>query len=174
MVRGKKIGVILILTGLCIPILAMLFTSNYYPSKGFIWNVKETEIILREKRSPTAIEYLGRLDEKGKTVKTKDNPYAKITDQMFAPPKEKDIFEEVAKEQTAKTSKYDPLNILKEKVKVNPPAGFVPIESVKFDEVVPAIYVPYSIFFGLGIILTAIGIGFVIISKNVRENSSTE
>ncbi len=44
--RGKRIGVILILVGLCIPILAMLFASGYSSGRDFMWNVKNTGFVI--------------------------------------------------------------------------------------------------------------------------------
>jgi hypothetical protein len=46
MSRGKRIGVILILVGLCIPILAMLFASGYSSGRDFMWNVKNSGIVI--------------------------------------------------------------------------------------------------------------------------------
>lgn len=45
--RGK-IGIIFILAGIFIPILALLFSSGYNPKADLIWNIKHTEIVIRE------------------------------------------------------------------------------------------------------------------------------
>ena len=48
MQKKRKIGIVLILVGLCIPILSVLFSSTYHPKAGIIWNIKHTEIVIRE------------------------------------------------------------------------------------------------------------------------------
>ena len=42
---GKRIGVILILIGLCIPTLSMLFAENLYSRGSFVRNVQRSKII---------------------------------------------------------------------------------------------------------------------------------
>jgi hypothetical protein len=126
--QRKKIGVILILTGLCIPMLSMIFASNYNPERGLILNIQKTIIVLWERTY--------------------------IVD---------------AKPQ------HPPDLALQSKPK--PTRGeTVTLDSIAFDpiKIKETIYVPLSLSFGLGIILTAIGAGLVIISKNVRGNSSPE
>ena len=48
MQKKKKIGIIFILAGICIPILSLLFSSAYLPKAGLIWNIKHSEIIIRD------------------------------------------------------------------------------------------------------------------------------
>jgi len=48
MTRYKKIGIILILIGLCIPIIAFVFASGYNPKLGFWWSISHMNILLQE------------------------------------------------------------------------------------------------------------------------------
>jgi hypothetical protein len=47
MSKGGKIGVVLMLIGFCIPMLSMLFASDYHPKRGeiFISIIKNTDIV---------------------------------------------------------------------------------------------------------------------------------
>jgi len=84
--RGKKIGVVLILVGICIIMLTLVFGEGYYYRQDFISNLQDMRFYL----------------------------WADGT------------------------------------------------------------YLPCKYFFGLGIVLTAIGIGFVVLSENVRKKAPTD
>jgi hypothetical protein len=43
---AKNFGAVLILIGIALPILSLIFVSNYNPDAGLIQNIKETEIVL--------------------------------------------------------------------------------------------------------------------------------
>ena len=47
MSKAKKIGIVLILIGICLPIVSLGFASNYYPRLGLIRNIQMMEIVLR-------------------------------------------------------------------------------------------------------------------------------
>lgn len=49
MMQYRKIGVILILVGICIPIISFVFASGYYPRLGFLGSVQNMKIHLWEK-----------------------------------------------------------------------------------------------------------------------------
>lgn len=119
MARGKKIGVVLILTGFCIPILAILFASQYNPRYGFIRYVQSAEIVLWKRIIPPFNPYMHVDDKNQNTIKG-------------------DIFDEIIKEEEI------------------------------------AYVLPYRYCFGLGIILTTIGIGLFLISENVRGKAPME
>jgi uncharacterized membrane protein len=48
MSKAKKIGIVLILVGICLPVISLGFASGYYPTRGLIGNIQSMEIILRE------------------------------------------------------------------------------------------------------------------------------
>jgi len=130
--RGRKIGVVLILVGICIPILAMLFASGYNSRQDLIWNVQHTEWVFWTERVPIPDSF----DELRQLAEVK------------------------SKEEEAKAVEA------KRKVMHLPPGveylGPLPIPDPEYQTLRSAI--PCSIFFGLGIILTAIGIGLVVCS----------
>lgn len=105
--RGKKIGVVLILAGFCIPILATLFASGYRTGQDLIWNVQNTEVVIWTERVPITSE--------------QDGPWKKYQAEI---------------------------------------PGWIPAQ--KYQTLRYAI--PCSALFGLGIILTATGIGLVVCS----------
>jgi hypothetical protein len=119
--RGKKIGVVLILAGLCIPILAMIFASGYKSQQDLIWNIKNTEVVFWKQTS---------------IIPTKSS--ADIFDKVDANRKD---------EAHGPSKDYDPLELYHRKI-------------TTYHQL------PCSVFFGVGIILTAIGIGLVILSKD--------
>jgi len=47
MSRAKKIGIIFILVGICLPLSLLGFVSGYYPRLGLIGNILLMEIVLR-------------------------------------------------------------------------------------------------------------------------------
>lgn len=62
MSKIKKVGVILIIIGICLPIIFLAFASPYYPNVGLIYNIQTMKIVLREERF-TKTEYLGTLED---------------------------------------------------------------------------------------------------------------
>ncbi len=47
--KYKRIGIILILIGVCIPLVAFIFAIGYEPKMGFWWSVPNMNIILWQK-----------------------------------------------------------------------------------------------------------------------------
>lgn len=45
---AKKVGILLILIGLCIPIISLGFVSKYHPRRGLIGNLTKMELVIRE------------------------------------------------------------------------------------------------------------------------------
>ncbi len=45
--KRKRTGVILILIGVLVPLLLLLFTSNYNPDAGFFFNILHLEIVIK-------------------------------------------------------------------------------------------------------------------------------
>jgi len=66
MARGKKIGVILILVSLCIPMLAMLFANWGYHGRDGVWrNAKYAGIVIWEREKPRPeIDFSGLPDKR--------------------------------------------------------------------------------------------------------------
>lgn len=48
----KKIGIILILIGICLPISLLGFASGYHSRVGIIGNIQDMEIVIRKEHSP--------------------------------------------------------------------------------------------------------------------------
>lgn len=48
--QAKKIGIILLLVGSCLPFLAFPFVDNYSPHEGIMTNVQKMEIVLKEQK----------------------------------------------------------------------------------------------------------------------------
>ena len=46
MTKYKRIGIILILIGICIPLVAFVFSSGYNPKLGFLWSITKMNIYL--------------------------------------------------------------------------------------------------------------------------------
>ena len=144
MTRGKKIGVVLMLSGLCIPILAMLFSSGYVSRQDLIWNAQHIEIILWE--IPIPIKY-----------------------EVLAPP---------PSDQDGPWKKYKRVKIPQYNTYADFPVDLPQAEmeralNEKFPSTVTRLVVlPGRYFFGLGLILTAIGLGLLSISKNGKTRTN--
>lgn len=50
MTRSRKVIVILILAGICLPSFLLFFVSGYDPQASLAWNLHRMEIVLREQR----------------------------------------------------------------------------------------------------------------------------
>ncbi len=48
--QAKKIGIILLLAGVCLPFLAFPFVDNYSPHEGIVDNIAQMEIVMREQK----------------------------------------------------------------------------------------------------------------------------
>ena len=55
MSKAKKIGVILILVGICLPLVSLGFVSNYHPSLGIIENIQGMKIVLRHETDKLSV-----------------------------------------------------------------------------------------------------------------------
>jgi hypothetical protein len=70
MSTAKNFGAVLILIGIALPILSLIFVSNYNPDAGLIHNIKETEIVLRDRNAQfeDSIFGMGRYKYKEKSA----------------------------------------------------------------------------------------------------------
>jgi hypothetical protein len=48
MTKGTKIGLVVALVGLFIPIISLPFTANQVPQAGFVYNIAHMKVVLRE------------------------------------------------------------------------------------------------------------------------------
>ena len=48
--KAKKIGIVLLLVGFCLPFVAFPFVDNYSPHESVVTNIQEMEIVLKEQK----------------------------------------------------------------------------------------------------------------------------
>jgi hypothetical protein len=149
MSRGKKIGVVLILAGLCIPILSMLFAEGYDSRQDLIWNIQEMEIYVGKQTIPVKYEMVGTVQ------------YDPSSAEQFL------RIEGDCKNDTQRLLKrvnipnYDTYALFPADL---PQAEMERALRMKFPPKVERYYSPVRNFFALGIFLAATGIGLVVCS----------
>ena len=159
MSKLKKIGIILILFGIGLPLILLAFaTPLYVPQRGLIRNIQTMEIVIRESK----VIDIGQLRAAGFT----DKEIREAKDDL----KEGDII-----------TGFKPLREYKDDLKAEPQKDFKVLEGgLKkdiFDTLDPLsktiekekIAIPYRYVFATGIILVFTGIGVIVLSNNRRS-----
>jgi hypothetical protein len=61
-----KFGILLILIGMCLPIISIAFTNRYIPRFGLITNIQRMEIVLRKERKADIFDEVSGVESKKK------------------------------------------------------------------------------------------------------------
>jgi len=151
--KGKKIGLILVLFGLFIPIVLLPFTKNYYPMLGIIKNIQDMYVLIYEDKIPI-------FDWEDNPVKVKYYTKEEINGITFAFPYD------ITNEDTAIARKY----ALKQPP---PPPGLKGNYIVKLDrwESLPH-FLFYKYIFSFGITLMFIGLTVYVHSTTKRQKQN--
>jgi hypothetical protein len=82
--KQKKIGILLIITGICVPLMALPFVSGWSGEKSFIDNFLDAGIQIREEKTETSNSKAGNItDIKNKKITYSDLIPSKIPFRLF-------------------------------------------------------------------------------------------
>lgn len=148
MSKAKKIGILLILIGICLPIISLAFASpyHYHPRRGLISNIQTMKIILRKEKQGKPLTY----------VEAKKAGYS-----------DTEIVEYLKKHSpnfdwtSAKRDGYSDTEI----------AEYLS-RKIFIKDVKPKISIPYKYIFALGCVLVFTGIGLITLSNGKRRVSN--